>query len=221
MIAPHNKTALTLIAYAMGLTGVIAVAQQTQDPKATAATVVAQRDTVQAKPTTSPKPTAKATRKAKPAASPKPVVSRSHKRTGLGYSSYAGVRQLTGVQLADILWRAGFKGQAHRTAWAIVNRESSRRPGAYNGNLGTGDNSYGLFQINMLGSMGPSRRAAYGISSNAALFDPLTNAKAAFKLSRGGRDFGAWGIGPNAYRSGAGEYTISRFYSSYPGDLQP
>jgi hypothetical protein len=215
LITPQNKTALTLIAYAIGLTGVLAVAQQTQDPKATAATVVAQRDTVQAKSTTSPKPTAKATHTAKPA------VSRSYKRTGLGYSSYAGVHQLNGVQLADILWRAGFKGQAHRTAWAIVNRESSRRPGAYNGNLGTGDNSYGLFQINMLGSLGPSRRAAYGISSNAALFDPLTNAKAAFKLSRGGRDFGAWGIGPNAYRSGAGEYTISKFYSSYPGDLQP
>ena len=216
MIAPHNKTALTLVACAVALTGVIAVAPQIEDPKATAAAVVANHDAVSAKP--------KVSHSAKPTASAKPrstTASRARKPTGLGYSSYAGVQQLTGVQLADILWRAGFKGQAHRTAWAIVNRESSRRPRAYNGNLGTGDNSYGLFQINMLGSMGPSRRAAYGISSNAALFDPLTNAKAAFKLSRGGRDFGAWGIGPNAYRSGAGEYTISRFYSSYPGDLQP
>lgn len=217
MIAPHNKTALTLVAYAVALSGVIAVAQQIEDPKATAAAVVVNHDAVPAKPkvthSAKPKPTA--------SAKPRSEASRSHKRTGLGYSSYAGVRQLTGVQLADILWRAGFRGEAHRTAWAIANRESGRRPHAYNGNLGTGDNSYGLFQINMLGSMGPSRRAAYGISSNAALFDPLTNAKAAFKLSRGGRDFGAWGIGPNAYRSGAGEYTISRFYSSYPGDLQP
>jgi len=195
---------------------VLAVVQQPQDPKAVAAAVIAKHNAVPAKP--------KATHSAKPTASVEPrttATSRERKQTGLGYSSYAGVHQLNGVQLADILWRAGFKGVAHRTAWAIANRESGRRPGAYNGNLGTGDNSYGLFQINMLGSLGPSRRAAYGISSNAALFDPLTNAKAAFKLSRGGRDFGAWGIGPNAYRSGAGEYTISKFYSSYPGDLQP
>jgi hypothetical protein len=35
-------------------------------------------------------------------------------------------------------------------------------------------------------------------------------------MSKGGEDFGAWGIGPNAYRSGAGMSTLKRLYE-YPG----
>ena len=55
----------------------------------------------------------------------------------------------------------------------------------------------------MLGGMGPSRRAQFGLSSNEQLFNPNVNARAAFKLSKGGTDFGAWGVGPNAYRQTA------------------
>ena len=44
------------------------------------------------------------------------------------------------------------------------------------------DNSYGLWQINMLGSMGPARRKSFGIISNSQLYDPVTNAKAAKKI---------------------------------------
>lgn len=36
---------------------------------------------------------------------------------------------------------------------AIAGRESGYNPSAHNGNAGTGDNSYGLFQINLLGGM--------------------------------------------------------------------
>lgn len=43
---------------------------------------------------------------------------------------------------------------AHAAALvAIAGRESSYNPTAHNGNAGTGDNSYGLFQINLLGGM--------------------------------------------------------------------
>lgn len=119
--------------------------------------------------------------------------------------------------LIDTLRRAGFQGPALRTAYAIMMRESRGNPRAFNGNRGTGDQSYGLFQINMLGDMGPARRREYGLSSNDDLYDPFTNARAAYRLSKGGTDFGAWGLGPNAYRKGAGFDTIRQWWEQFPG----
>jgi cell wall-associated NlpC family hydrolase len=106
----------------------------------------------------------------------------------------------SGSPLIQTLRQAGFKGDSLKTAWAIAQRESSGRAEAFNPDRSTGDQSYGLFQINMLGGLGPSRRQQFGIKKNEDLFDPLTNAKAAYAMSKGGKDFGAWGIGPNAYR---------------------
>lgn len=94
--------------------------------------------------------------------------------------------------LRDVLRRAGFTGAALTTAEAVAQAESGGDAHAHNDDPRTGDNSYGLFQINMLGAMGPQRRAAYGLASNAALFDPLTNAEVAFKMSNGGRDWSPW-----------------------------
>lgn len=101
--------------------------------------------------------------------------------------------------LMDILKKAGFKGDALKMAYAIAMAESSGNARAHNGNSSTGDNSYGLFQINMLGAMGPERRKRYGLSSNEALFDPLTNARVAYKMSNGGKNWGPW----STYGSGA------------------
>lgn len=119
-------------------------------------------------------------------------------------------------RLADTLAKAGFKGDALRTAFGIAKRESGGRPDAYNPDVSTGDQSYGLFQINMLGSMGPARRQQFGLKRNEDLLDPLKNARAAYRMSRGGKDFGAWGIGPNAYRSGAGLETIAPYMGRVP-----
>ncbi len=116
-----------------------------------------------------------------------------------------------------VLQRAGFKGPELKTAFGIAMRESGGNPRAFNPDRSTGDQSYGLFQINMLGNMGPSRRKAFGIQSDQQLLDPLTNARAAYKLSKGGTDFGPWGIGPNAYRGGAGYETIAPFVAKFPG----
>lgn len=44
------------------------------------------------------------------------------------------------------------------------------------------DDSYGLWQINMLGQLGPVRRKQFGITDNTQLFDPMTNAKAAVDI---------------------------------------
>jgi hypothetical protein len=46
----------------------------------------------------------------------------------------------------------------------------------------TGDLSYGIFQINMIGDLGAARREMLGIQSNEELLDPLTNAKAALAI---------------------------------------
>lgn len=54
------------------------------------------------------------------------------------------------------------------------------------------DNSYGLWQINMLGAMGPARRKQFGLTSNEQLFDPNVNAKAMAALSNGGTNWKPW-----------------------------
>lgn len=125
------------------------------------------------------------------------------------------VEPLTGHELSNLLYNVGFTGKAHKLAWGIVMRESNARPKAHNNNPKTGDNSYGIFQINMIGSLGADRRAKYDLTDNVDLFNPVVSAQIAFKMSAGGTDFGAWGIGPNAYRSGAGESTLR--LDGYPG----
>lgn len=48
----------------------------------------------------------------------------------------------------------------------------------------TGDLSYGLWQINMIGSLGPERLRQFGINSYEDLLDPRINARAALILLR-------------------------------------
>jgi len=102
-------------------------------------------------------------------------------------------------KLRDLLAQAGFKGSALDTAYAVAMAESGGNARAHNGNAGTGDNSFGLFQINMLGGMGPARRRQYGLGSNEDLYDPLTNAKIAFQMSGGGKNWSPW----SAYKNGS------------------
>jgi hypothetical protein len=106
--------------------------------------------------------------------------------------------KLTPAQVAKLAYDAGFRGKDLITAVAIAGGESGWDAAAHNPNANTGDNSYGLFQINMLGKMGPSRRASWGLSNNEELFDPVTNLRAAFALytNRGG-NFKDWSVYKN------------------------
>jgi hypothetical protein len=88
----------------------------------------------------------------------------------------------TQEQIAQYLRNAGFPESAIPTMLRIAQLESSNDPNAFNPDESTGDLSYGLFQINMLGKMGPERRKWFGIKSNEELYDPQKNADAAFKL---------------------------------------
>jgi hypothetical protein len=99
---------------------------------------------------------------------------------------------LSDLELVALLKAVGFEGQDLREAWAVAKKESSGRPLAHNGNASTGDNSYGLFQINMLGELGADRRAKFGLDSNAELLNPVVNAQIAYHMSNGGENWSAW-----------------------------
>jgi hypothetical protein len=108
-------------------------------------------------------------------------------------NSYKNVRkQLSPTELVDLLESVGFEGYSLKVAWATVMKESMGTPTSFNGNRSTGDNSYGLFQINMLGSMGQDRRDKFNLDSNDDLFDPVKNAEIAYHMSDGGNDWSAW-----------------------------
>jgi hypothetical protein len=107
---------------------------------------------------------------------------------------FKSARDLTETELKELLQAVGFEGKALRTAWAVAMKESTGRPRAFNGNTNTGDNSYGIFQINMIGSLGEARREKFKLDSNKELFDPVTNAKIAYYMSRGGEDWSSWKV---------------------------
>lgn len=109
---------------------------------------------------------------------------------------YKKGEQLLPKELKAILYQAGFRGKNLKEAWAVAMKESTGRPRSHNDNPDTGDYSHGLFQINMIGSLGPARLKQYNLDSNEDLFNPLVNAKIAFQMSNGGKNWSAWnGIG--------------------------
>jgi len=112
---------------------------------------------------------------------------------------YSNATSLSDKDLKNLLQLIGFEGKNLKEAWAIAKRESNGRPFAFNGNTETGDSSYGIFQINMLGMLGPDRRNKYDLDHNADLFNPVVNATIAYKMSDGGEDWSAWkGLTPRA-----------------------
>lgn len=120
------------------------------------------------------------------------------------------------VWLKELLHEAGFRGAALKTAWAVAMKESTGRPHAYNGNRASGDHSYGLFQINMIGDLGPERREKFGLKENEDLFDPLTNARAAYHMSAKGTNWYSWDIDENGYNGGVSEARYREWLAEYP-----
>jgi hypothetical protein len=113
---------------------------------------------------------------------------------GLGATS--GV--LGPADLYQLALGAGFPSDTAVKMAAIALKESGGNPAAYNGT--PPDDSYGLWQINMYGNLGPARMAQFGLTSKSQLFDPATNAAAAFRIW-GGNDNNlnvAWAINDGA-----------------------
>jgi hypothetical protein len=105
---------------------------------------------------------------------------------------YENATSLNDLELKQVLEIVGFKGNDLKEAWAIAKKESNGRPLAFNGDKTTGDKSYGIFQINMIGDLGPARRDKFELDTNADLFNPVKNAEIAYHMSNGGKDWSAW-----------------------------
>lgn len=83
------------------------------------------------------------------------------------------------------------------TAITIAQRESGLNPSSHNTNANTGDNSYGIFQINLLDPKSPdkldhARMQAFGITDPNQLLNPVTNVRAFATLYKQS-GFQAWG----------------------------
>ena len=131
----------------------------------------------------------------------------SEAKTSKVLEKYKNAHSLTDSQLVELLKAVGFKGKGLKTAWAVAKAESNGRPFAFNGNTKTGDSSYGIFQINMLGVLGPDRRDKYDLDLNAELFSPVTNAQVVYKMTKGGTDWSSW----PSYTKGAMNKWLNQF----------
>jgi hypothetical protein len=95
-------------------------------------------------------------------------------------------------EAAQAAYSEGFRGSSLITAVAIAGAESNYRHDAKN--LRYPDHSIGEWQINQL-----AHKGRYG--SDAALTNVRTNARAAYQISGGGRNFSPWSTFTNgAYR---------------------
>jgi|5_EtaG_2_1085323.scaffolds.fasta_scaffold61981_2 hypothetical protein len=103
-------------------------------------------------------------------------------------------------ELEAMARQAGFDPSISPVMAAISLAESGGDPFAHNPKYP--DDSYGLFQINMLDEpgykLGQERRQRYGLRSNEQLFDPMENLKAA-KDIYDNQGLNAWSV----YQSGA------------------
>jgi hypothetical protein len=113
--------------------------------------------------------------------------------------------QITIDQLVGLAKGAGFSESDAVIMAAIAMAESGGNSNAHNAK--PPDNSYGLWQINMLGPLQAERFQLFGISNNEQLKDPVVNAHAA-KIIKQRQGFGAWSV----YKSGR--------YKSYLGAAQ-
>ena len=101
-------------------------------------------------------------------------------------------------QIARIAKTAGIPEKHIPTMVSIALAESGGDIGArYNPEGNTGEDSYGLWQINMDPRYADERLKLFGIDNKKELFDPVTNAKAAYEIFKQ-QGFDAWTV----YRTG-------------------
>ena len=136
----------------------------------------------------------------------RPVVESEPVKKTKPLSYFENKTSLTDIELVWLLEAVGFEGQDLKEAWAIAKKESNGRPLAFNGNTLTGDNSYGIFQINMINTLGDDRREKFDLAHNSDLFNPIVNAQIAFHMSNGGEVWESWHIGKDAYTSTSGSH---------------
>jgi hypothetical protein len=105
---------------------------------------------------------------------------------------------LTEGQVAELARRAGVPEDKIALMVNVAKRESGLRPGAHNPNRSTGDNSYGLWQINMINEpgyrLGEERLRQFadiGVTAPEDLKDPWKNTQAMARILKSSGT-GAW-----------------------------
>lgn len=122
---------------------------------------------------------------------------------------------LSANEIAHYAQAAGFPSGEIALATAIAMAESGGNTRAHN--TRPPDNSYGLWQINMYGSLATGRRVMFGITTNDQLFDPSVNARAALMIRRG-QGWTAWSVYTNgAYKKHLAAATAAAGAPSAPG----
>ena len=125
---------------------------------------------------------------------------------GYDYRVVNGNLYLTPESVAQVAYDAGFRGEALLTIVALAGRESGYSPVVHGTEAAqsrvSGDR--GLWQINYVHD---ETLASLGIISDTSaagkreLFDPLTNARAAFALSSNGTNFAPWNAAAGGYNA--------------------
>lgn len=124
-----------------------------------------------------------------------------HRVTADPIAAILKAKTLTKDQILYLLRYVGFKGQALRVAYGVVMKESHGHPRTHNLNPRTGDDSYGLFQINTYGAL-KARIGYYCLQSKESLKNPLINANIAYSMSSHGKNFEPWHVSSfNSYRT--------------------
>jgi hypothetical protein len=102
---------------------------------------------------------------------------------------------ISDTDIAKYARQAGFNGQALVTAVAIALAESGGNPNAINdgSKRGTAEYSVGLWQINVGGYL-RERLARWGLTTPSQLTNPSINAKAAYSISNGGKNWTPWSV---------------------------
>lgn len=108
----------------------------------------------------------------------------------------SGGSALSAADIRKYAAGAGFTGTVLDNMVGIAFAESGGVPTSHNGK--PPDDSYGLWQINMIGKLGPDRRLKFGISNNEELYNPVINAGAAYIIYKS-QGLNAW----TTYKNGA------------------
>lgn len=113
------------------------------------------------------------------------------------YAKGGAVKRADGGRLSiqdavNLLYKAGASPKEAAQLASVVMPESRGNASIRNYNPRTGDDSYGLWQINMLGNLGPARLRQFGLRSAEQLKDPMVNAQAALAILRGPGGINNW-----------------------------
>lgn len=113
-----------------------------------------------------------------------------------GLDDNAPAGSVSQKDIYDGLIARGFSPEEARRMSAVAMAESAGKLGAFNGR--GADQSYGLFQINMKGALGPARAQQFGLNSYSDLYDFNKNLDAATYIYKT-QGINAWG----AYTNGS------------------